>query len=192
MGYHRAGFEVVGVDIKPQPKYPFEFHQADALIFPLEGFDAIHASPPCQFATKAAQQWRNAGRKYPDLLTPTRARLKALGTPYVIENVPGAPMEDPIMLNGAMFGLQVKRDRLFEANWPMPEFLLPTQVPPTKMGRPFSHRRDGTFWPVGHFSGVKEAQEKMGIDWMGQKDLAQAIPPAYTEYIGKYLMEVLT
>src|SRR5262245_41316846 len=101
MGYHRLGFEVVGVDIKPQPNYPFEFHQADALTFPLEGFDAVHASPPCQHAS-ALSVMANAG-EYPDLIPPTRERLIASGLPYVIENVVGAVLIGPFTLCGASF-----------------------------------------------------------------------------------------
>lgn len=107
MGYHQAGFDVVGVDINPQPDYPFEFHQADAMEFPLDGFDAIHASPPCQVFT-ALKTMHNAGEHF-DLLTPMRARLKEWGGPYVIENVPGAPMQDHVTLCGSSFGLGVKK-----------------------------------------------------------------------------------
>jgi DNA (cytosine-5)-methyltransferase 1 len=93
MGYHRAGFDVVGVDIEFQPRYPFEFHQADALIFPLDGFDVIHASPPCQAFSVASALYRNNGKEYPDCLNPIRARLRKFGGTWVIENVIGAPME---------------------------------------------------------------------------------------------------
>ena len=104
VGYHRAGFDVVGVDIEPQPHYPFEFHQADAMTFPSSGFDAIHASPPCQAFSIAAKYKGTAGR-HKDLLTPTRTRLQAAGLPWVIENVPGAPMRADYLLCGCMFGL---------------------------------------------------------------------------------------
>jgi DNA (cytosine-5)-methyltransferase 1 len=111
MGYHRAGFDVVGVDIRPQLRYPFEFVQADALTFPPDGFDAIHASPPCQrFSTTASLHTA----KYPDLIEPTRRLLAATGLPYVIENVVGAPLVSPIRLCGSSFGLGVRRHRLFE------------------------------------------------------------------------------
>ena len=187
MGYHRAGFEVVGVDIEPQPHFPFEFHQADALEYPLEGFDAYHASPPCQEYTMAGQQWRKAGKDYPDLIAQTRERLVATGKPYVIENVPRAPLINPIILNGAMFGLRVRRKRLFECSFDIPFFLLPMdERGQFRMGRPV---KDGDMiTPVGHFSNVPYAQREMDIDWMGQKELAQAIPPAYTEFIGRQLM----
>ena len=191
MGYHRAGFKVVGVDIDPQPKYPFKFYQADALGFPVDGFDAVHASPPCQAFSRAGQQWRKTGKDYPDLLIPTRTKLKDSGKPYVIENVPGAPLINPVVLNGAFFGLKVRRVRLFECSFDIPFFLLPDDAPPPfRMGRPV---REGleAITPVGHFSNVPYAQQEMEIGWMGQKELAQAIPPAYTEFIGRYLMQAI-
>lgn len=106
VGYHRAGFDVVGVDIKPQPNFPFEFHQADALGFPLEGFDVIHASPPCQAHTAMSNRWRGAGGKADervDLIPETRAMFQFSSIPYVIENVRGATLRDPIELTGGMF-----------------------------------------------------------------------------------------
>lgn len=192
MGYYQAGFEVVGVDINPQPHYPFEFHQADALELLLDGFDVIHASPPCQAYSKASQQWRKAGKIYPDLIEPTRKLLKASGKPYIIENVLSAPLINPIVLNGAFFNLKVRRVRAFECNFKMPYIVLPKDAPaPFRRGRPIREGIDA-ITPVGHFSNVKYAQKEMGIDWMGQKELAQAIPPAYTEYIGKQLMRIIT
>jgi DNA (cytosine-5)-methyltransferase 1 len=195
MGYHRAGFEVVGVDIKPQPRYPFEFNQADALDFardvislgfhPSWRFDAIHASPPCQAFTKARKL---QGNEHEDLIGPTRELLEATGLPYVIENVKGAPLIDPVVLEGQMFPeLNVHRPRLFETNW---QFEAPLLRPPpprqTKMGRP---PVDGEAMQiVGHFSDVPAGRKAMGIDWMTQGELAQAIPPAYTEFIGAQLM----
>jgi DNA (cytosine-5)-methyltransferase 1 len=192
MGLHRAGFEVVGFDIEPQPRYPFEFHQQDALTVDLGGFDAVWASPPCQFISKAAQQWRNAGKEYPNLIPATRLLLQDSGKPYIIENVTGSVLEGPVLLNGATFGLRVKRDRYFEVNPPMAQPMLLSDAKPRKMGRPFDARKGQLFYPVGHFSGVAEARVAMGIDWMGQKDLAQAIPPAYSEYLGNNLMAVLS
>src|SRR5262245_2690441 len=123
VGYHRAGFEVVGVDIKPQKHYPFEFHQADAMTYPLNGWDVIHASPPCQAYSMAAQQWRLTGVEYPDLISAIRNRLRRNNLPYVIENVRGAPLLNPVMLNGALFGMNVNRKRYFESNMPL-EFQL--------------------------------------------------------------------
>jgi len=191
MGYHRAGFEVVGVDVEPQPRYPFEFHQADALNFPLDGFDAIHASPPCQAYTMAGQQWRKGKKKYPDLIGRIRKRLLKNGTPYVIENVKGAPLINPVVLNGALFGLKVRRVRLFECSFYIEQPFLPKDAPaPFRMGRPVREGIDA-ITPVGHFSNVKYAQQEMEIPWMGQKELSQAIPPTYTEFIGKQLMQLI-
>lgn len=191
MGYHRAGFDVVGVDINPQPRYPFEHHVGDAIEFVTahgHEFDAIHASPPCQAYTNA-QKIR--GNTHPDLVAPTRKALEATGRPWVIENVPGSPLESPAVLCGAMFGLRTYRHRWFESNWPlMPPFEEPHAAPVAKMGRT---PRDGEFMHVvGHFAGVAAAREAMGIDWMTRDELAQSIPPAYTEFIGSQLLDHLT
>ena len=194
MGYFRAGFdEIVGVDIEAQPRYPFKFIQAGALEYLAEHgheFDAIHASPPCQFATMAGRQWRSQGREYPNLIEPTRELLQTIGVPWVIENVPGAPLLNPTILNGAMFGLLVRRTRWFETSFPIKFFLLPTEQRSTfRMGRPIKEGQPIT--PVGHFSNVAYARKEMGIDWMTGSELAQAIPPAYCEFIGKALLDVL-
>lgn len=193
MGYHRAGFEVVGVDIKPQPHYPFKFYQEDVTKMHWqfwENFAAIHASPPCQKYSMAGRQWRKAGKEYPDLIAIIRDRLKKTGRPYVIENVPGAPLINPIMLNGAMFGMRVRRIRFFECSFKIPLTLIPQDRPGTfRMGRPV--KEGDMITPVGHFSNVSYARKEMGIDWMNQGELAQAIPPAYTEWIGKQLMKVI-
>jgi len=188
MGYYRAGFEVVGIDIEHQRHFPFEFHRADALIFPLEGYDVIHASPPCQAYTKAAKQWRKLGRKYSDLIGVVRNRLK--GKIYIIENVPGSPLVNPIILNGAMFDLKIHRIRWFElGGFEIPAFLIPSMPSPIKMGRAI--KNGDIIQPIGHFSGVEYARQQMGINWMNQSELADAIPPAYTEFIGKQLMKTL-
>lgn len=188
MGYARAGFDVVGVDITPQPRYPFEFHQADAMTYPLDGFDAIHASPPCQAYSLASKQWRKSGKEYLDLLAPTRERLEGSGVPWVIENVPGAPMKNPTVLNGAFFGLRLRRTRWFETSFPMPLVLIPKEESSGfRMGRPVAE--GGIVTPVGHFSGADYARRVMGCEWMTQRELTQAIPPAYTEYIGRHLMQ---
>lgn len=193
MGYHRAGFEVTGVDIKPQPRYPFRFVQGDALEYLRDHgheFDAIHASPPCQEYSTSSRQWRDKGKEYCDLVEPVRTALRLTGKPYVIENVSGAPLQNPIVLNGFMFGLMVNRERLFECSFPVPFALLPQGPKAAEMGRPV---KEGDVITVcGHFSNVPYARKAMGIDWMGQKELAQAIPPAYTEFIGRELMKVLT
>ena len=192
-GYQRAGFYVVGVDHKPQPRYVGdEFVQGDALEYLREYwhlFDFFHASPPCQEYTKAAQQWRKEGREYQDLIEQVRDMLRDTGKPYVIESVPGAPLINPVILNGAMFGLNVHRTRLFECSFEIPFFLLPQGKKPVKMGRPV--KAGDVIQPVGHFSGVAYAGEQMEIDWMNQGELSQAIPPAYTEFIGLRIMEGL-
>ena len=188
MGYHRAGFEVEGVDNKPQPHFPFEFIQADALEFPLEGYDAYHASPPCQAYTKASKQWRESGKHYPDLISTVRDMLLATGKPYIIENVPDAPLINPVVLSGGDFGMNIHRIRLFECNFEVP-FKLTSQLPkPVKMGR---FKQGGVIQPVGHFAGVSYAQNEMELPNLNQYELSQAIPPAYTEYIGNYLMEAI-
>lgn len=193
MGYQQAGFDVVGVDKDPQPRYPFPFLQADALSLDprfLRHFDAIHASPPCQAHSNAQRIQR---REHPDLIAPTRRMLAASGLPYVIENVEGAPLIDPIMLCGSMppfTGLRVYRHRLFEVNF---ELRRPAHfghvTPQTMMGRP---PKDGEFMHVvGNFSGVAAARAAMGIDWMTRDELREAIPPAYTRYIGEYLLAAI-
>lgn len=214
MGYHRAGFEVVGVDINLQPNYPFEFHQADAMAYPLDGFDAIHASPPCQaYSTIAKQQRarRPGVYEHPDLVVTTRQRLMNCGVPYVIENVMGAPLENPIMLCGSSFGLSLRRHRLFECSFPImalpcahhwqtPRFrsldarrnLVSPVV--TVCGQGSRQTLASVVGVHGHaqYSGERALREwAMGIDWMSPQELSQAIPPAYTEYVGGYLMQYL-
>ena len=191
MGYHRAGWTVVGVDIEPQPDYPFEFHQADALTFPLGGFDGAHASPPCQAST-ALTKGTNAGRVYPQLIPATRARLAAFDGPTVIENVQGAVVRKDLTLCGEMFGLGVIRHRYFELNHPV--MTLPH---PKHRGR-VAGWRHGTFYPGPYFAvygdgggkgTVEQWQEAMGIDWTAdRKSLAEAIPPAFTQFIGEQLL----
>ena len=188
VGYHRAGFQVTGVDLFPQPRYPFEFVQADAIEY-LERngrfYDAIHASPPCQAHTNAQ---KIMGNEHPDFIDATRDLLHHLGKPFVIENVPGAPLEEPFELCGAMFGLGTYRHRLFETNFHVevpdhPKHLART----TKMGR---KPIDGEMMHVvGNFSGVEKAKQAMGIDWMNRDGLRVSIPPAYTQHIGAYLMD---
>jgi DNA (cytosine-5)-methyltransferase 1 len=183
VGYHRAGFHVDGVDINPQPNYPYEFHQADALTFDLTGYDAIHASPPCQAFTSARVIH---GRDHPDLLTPTRERLMRWGTSWAIENVPGAPMRPDVTLCGSMFGLRSQNGRLlrhrhFELGFPTPTLLHPCSGHDGRTVSVFGHG--------GHvYHGVDDWREIMGIDWMTRDELSQAIPPCYTEYIGGLLL----
>lgn len=188
MGYARAGFTVVGVDIKPQPRYPFEFIQADALDFDVSGFDAIHASPPCQAFTAYKRRPNHVG-EYPDLIWPTRQRLIASGVPYVIENIPKAPLLNPIQLCGSSFGLDVRRHRLFESSFPM-------LAPPCDHGwqtprfpQATNRKNLRRTVEVGVYRIPLAVQQwAMGIDWMKLDELSEAIPPAYTEWIGGRLM----
>jgi DNA (cytosine-5)-methyltransferase 1 len=186
MGYHQAGFEVVGVDIEPQPRYPFKFIRADALSYPCKGFDAIHASPPCQAHAITQNIWKNHA-KHPDAIWATRFRLLLSGLPYVIENVPGAPLMEPVILCGEMFGLGVIRHRLFESNIPLAR---PMHL--RHRGRAsYGHRPTaGTVYMTvsGHYPDLPRAKLAMGINWMTRDELAQAIPPAYTEWIGHQLI----
>jgi DNA (cytosine-5)-methyltransferase 1 len=187
MGYHQAGFDVVGVDIKAQPRYPFKFIQDDALSFVScngHEYDAIHASPPCQGYSKARNLQGNA---HPMLVDAVRQLLRASGKPYVIENVQGAPLLDPVLLVGSMFGLRTMRPRLFECSFPVPFMLAPpASARHAKMGRP---PKEGEYvHVVGHMSNVPYCGAAMGIDWMNQSELAQAIPPAYTRFIAEHLM----
>lgn len=192
MGYHRAGFEVEGVDIKPQPNYPFKFYLDDALHFPLEGYNAYHASPPCQAYTWASGKARHLqGYNYPDLLSETRHCLLSTGNPFIIENVPNSPLENYIELSGWMFGLKVIRRRWFECHG-FDILLLP---PPARIKSPI---QTGKYFTVAGHGGdskdfrLKTWQTAMGIDWMKKEELTQSIPPAYTEYIGKFLMANFT
>jgi DNA (cytosine-5)-methyltransferase 1 len=198
MGYHRAGLEVVGVDLVHQPRYPFEFHQADALDVmdslltshwhgrDLRYFDAIHASPPCQAYSTTASLHRN---RYPELIGPVLDRLLATGLPYVIENVVGAPLNDPIMLCGSSFGLGVRRHRLFETS---PRLLFAPRCAHELQPEPIDVT--GTGGPGGRHRkprNLEHAREAMGIDWMTRPELSEAVPPAYTEWIGTRLLAVL-
>lgn len=202
-GYQLAGFHVTGVDIEPQPRYVGDdFHQGDALAFVARHgheFDAIAASPPCQ-RYSVANRVQGSAERHPDLVAPTRAALRETGRSYVIENVVGAPLLHPIMLCGTMFGLQVFRHRLFECSF----FLL---APPhgKHQGTANSHRwgdrRGGR--PRDDLSGgdvtvcgggncrVDTARTAMGIAWMTKAELNEAIPPAYTTFIGSALMQHL-
>jgi DNA (cytosine-5)-methyltransferase 1 len=184
MGYHRAGFDVLGVDRVAQPRYPFAFVQADAITYPLDGFDVIHASPPCQAHSSIGRQarGRDADLEHPDLIPATRARLVASGLLYVIENVVGAPLVDPVLICGSSVGLDVRRHRLFETNWPL-------FVPPCAHGwqtprfETFDRRkRSASVVPVygGGNATVARKRAAMGIDWMTGAEVGQAIPPAYT------------
>lgn len=205
-GLHDAGFDVVGVDIVDRPRYPYEFHQADALAFPLNGFDFIWASPPCQAHT-AMKTMHNA-KPHLDLIPQTREKLMASGIPWVIENVVGAPLINPFMLCGTMFGLGVedadlRRHRIFETSFPI------GPVPKCQHGRRSTigiyggHVRNRTrARTIGVYGEgardsrrkfdkgvpdftVEQGRQAMGIDWMTIAELSQAIPPAYSEFIGE-------
>ena len=194
VGYHRAGFDVVGVDLKRQPRYPYDFIQGDAIEYlktaDLTEFSAIHASPPCQKYSMAQNAAKNRDA-HPDLVGPVRESLRATGLPYVIENVVGAPMEYPILMCGLAFGLKVKRHRLFESN-------LMIFSPPCPshdqdyfviFGHEVRNRRKGA--AAGRKNKIAEGRAAMEIDWMSRGELSQAIPPAYTHHIGAQLLAVI-
>jgi len=245
MGYHRAGFEVVGVDMRPQPHFPFQFVQADALQYLREYgrcFDVIHASPPCQTDTRLAKLHRAKGPEYDathkSMTAPTRDLLIASGKPYIIEGVEGAPLLNALTLCGTMFnlrtdcGAELRRHRLFETNWfddllsvPLCQHGSDRTIGVTGTGHPMTgarrFSRNRTVTVTGHspmdgrkkrvitITGatpqqntvrnliretfpVSAARTAMGIDWMtSMKELSQAIPPAYTQWIGERLMEQL-
>ena len=189
MGYHRAGFEVVGVDIKPQPRFPFEFHQGDALEYPVEGFDVIHASPPCQAYSKCTGM--NHRGNHPKLIAATRNRLLEAGVPYIIENVEGAKgkLIQPILLCGSMFGLPIRRHRYFELSQ-----LFIVLTPPCNH-KPNPVYITGTPRPkVGQRKEPPADVKRLAMDtpWMTIKNMDEAIPPAYTEFIGKQLIDLMT
>ena len=214
-GYHRAGFKrVIGIDVEDQPLYPFEFHQADALGVlraitegdppPWLGqIDAIHASPPCQFKTQMAAAHRARGfDSRPDMLTPTRALLHAIGLPYVIENVVGAKgkMSATLKLHGGMFDLSIDRPRLFESN----VLLLAPRTAHTREPVGVYGERPVKRWSSrlnGDMKGkrstfriarsIEEARELMGMPWADWHGCKEAIPPAYTEFVGLQLMDFL-
>lgn len=212
MGYHRAGFEVVGVDLRPQPRYPFEFIEADVLSLDpafVASFDAIHASPPCQAHT-AMKTMHNA-KEHLDLVPETRALLNASGRPWIMENVVGAPLLDPILLCGTMFGLgvedaELRRHRLFETSFSIPLHPQCQHGARATIGVYGGHvrnrQRARTIGIYGE--GARDSRRKfdkgvpdftsnqgrtaMGIDWMTLAELSQAIPPAYTEWLGHQLV----
>ncbi len=197
-GYQEAGFYVVGVDIEPQPHYcGDEFYQSDALTYPLDGFDAYHTSPKCERFSQCVHPGKSAKilrALNPDQITPMRERLISTGKPFVIENVPGAPLQNYIKLDGTMFGLTTIKERWFECHG----FEIPILRTP-----PFN--ADGLV-KAGKFAGIMRHGKNSGeltrrehlavaykIDWvMNREELREAIPPAYTEYIGKYLMKKVT
>ena len=209
MGYHRAGFEVVGVDLKPQPESPFEFHQEDAIEYIVQlgfTFDAVHASPPCQAYTSMRHMGKTAGDGAPDLVDVTRNALSMNYRPWIMENVAGSPLLNPLILCGTSFDLGVDRDgewqplrrhRLFESNM----FLmgLPCKHPSGPgVGKslavygdhPQRTLNDKTY-RVNRAHSIEEARVAMDIDWMGWRTITQAIPPAYTEWLGRQLIRAM-
>lgn len=212
-GYARAGFKVVGVDKEFQPNYPFTFVCADALeilerarygllgafsndpprsFVDVAAFDAIHASPPCQAFTAYNRARPGNEKNHEDLVGATREALKQTGLPYVIENVEGAPLEDPAMLCGSMFDLDVERHRFFETNWNLQPPMWPCRHKVWSPRYPAStNRRKNSRLTVavGQWNTEPEVQARaMGIDWMTVDELSQAIPPRYTEFIGRQLI----
>lgn len=203
VGYHRAGFDVIGVDIAQHNDYPYGLFIADAISFLDEWaniipkqFDAIHASPPCpRYSVATPAKNRD---DHPDLIEPVREWLNRLGLPYVIENVPGSPLIEPTMLCGSMFGLQVRRHRLFETSFDMPQPACQHKGQ-TVFGVYGQHgdKQGAVTRPNGTSRGTKardaaHAQEVLGIPWMTKwEDLADAIPPAYTEFVGGHLLAVV-
>lgn len=194
MGYHRAGFDVVGVDIRPQPRYPFRFIQGDAVEADLSGFDTVHASPPCQKHSVLAKRNGNA-HEWPCFIEPIRRKLRASGLPFVIENVEGAPLINPVMLCGTMFpGTRVIRHRLFETNFPLTAPAHGKHPLVYTMDKRKAHYGKLNEWtsPVqvtgGGNCSKAAAADAMGMDWASKNELNEAIPPAYSEWIGRQLL----
>jgi len=204
MGYYRAGFDVVGIDLEDHSDdYPFDFYQDDAFEFVKEHgheFDVIHASPPCQaFSTASGKAKKHHGASYPDLITRARSVLMASGKPYVIENIPAAPLHDPVQLCGSSFGLNLRRHRMFESNmdirgkecnhsWQTPRFQsLDSRM--VKSGRLATVV--GVHGNINYSGEFPLRCSAMGINWMTNASLVEAIPPAYTEFIGSQIFSYL-
>lgn len=184
MGLYNAGFEVTGVDLSPQPNYPFKFIQADALSFPLDGYDFIWASPPCQQFT-AYKRRKNHVKQYPNLIPQIRKRLKDYPW-WVIENVPGAPLVNPVMLCGSMFGLDVRRHRIFESSFEIEQKKCAHHLQAPRFPQATNRKNKRKTVEVGVWRiPLKVQQVAMGIDWMKVEELSQAIPPAYSEFIAR-------
>jgi DNA (cytosine-5)-methyltransferase 1 len=201
MGYHRAGFDVVGVDIEPQSRYPFEFVQGDAIEYVRKHgmeFDVIHASPPCQAYSVASKSHNGKADSHPDLVGPTRKALQQTGRHWVIENVVGAPLDNPVTLCGTMFdGLRVLRHRLFESSVALtapPHGKHPLCYTVDKRKPHYGKLNEMTAFVQVNGGGnctVKAASDAMGIDWMNKDELNNAVPPAYAEYLGWQLRAAL-
>jgi DNA (cytosine-5)-methyltransferase 1 len=202
MGYHRAGFDVQGVDNRPQRNYPFPIERADALAYldglswgELVSFSAIHASPPCQLYSVAAHNRRAAGVDYPDLIAPTRAALEATGLPWIMENVPGSPLRPDFVLCGCMFNLPLlQRERWFETSWagfdlrPRCYHATPALSVTGDGTGSGNGQRERVTRALGRPPQIADARAAMGIDWMSGAEMALAIPPAYTEHLAPYLL----
>jgi DNA (cytosine-5)-methyltransferase 1 len=202
MGYYQAGFYVIGVDLKVQPRYPFEFIRGDALEYLRKHgheFDAIHASPPCQRYSVASKSHNGNAGAHPDLVPPTREALQQTGLPWIIENVMGAPLKNPAVLCGTMFsGLRVIRHRQFESNIIL---TVPNKCGPHPLCYTVDKRKphygqldDMTAFVMVNGGGncsKNAAADAMGIDWMTKDELNDAIPPAYTEFLGWQLLAAL-
>lgn len=191
-GYAQAGFSVVGVDIEPQPRYPFEFVKGDALEYLAahgRAFDFIHASPPCQGYSGLTPEAHRV--KYPKLIPALRAMLRDLGKPYVIENVAGArhELESPVMLCGTMFGLRTQRHRFFETSFPVaaPRACNHSEMPLLVTTASKASRAKRHALGLAPKS-VKNAPAAYGIDWMSFNGLRECIPPAFTRYLGEVAM----
>lgn len=202
MGYYRAGFEVVGVDIKPQPRYPFDFIQGDALNPPvnLSAFDAIHASPPCQHYSSISRCSPGLSEQYPDLIDPVRKMLVSTCKPFVIENVPEAPLENPVTFCGSMFKLEtnwqgqtygLRRHRAFESPIRLQSLSCLHKKGVLSIGV-YGNGAGGGRPRSVKGSGFEQARrDVMQIDWMRREELNESIPPAYTEFIGLQLIAQL-
>lgn len=198
VGYARAGFEVVGVDIKNQPNYPFDFYRGDVFTTGSQlisdgGWDAIHASPPCQAYSKIS---KDNGIEYPDLVEPTRTLLRATGLPYIMENVELSPLHEPTVLCGSQFGLgvefcdewlQLQRHRWFESNVPL------RSAGPCRHTTPvvgvYGKPGGSNFARSRILPGLEQWRTAMNIDWMSSREITQAIPPNYAEFLGNQLRE---
>ncbi len=207
MGYHRAGFEVIGVDVEPQPRYPFEFHQADAMTFPLDGFDAVHASPPCTGHSSMANVAGIRGHHGTEwMLAATIERLTALGLPYAVENVRAANMPGALVLCGSEFGLTdgpyaLRRHRQFLSNLFLVgaggcscsgRRIIGVYGDLAKNDRPATSRRRRDGRTHGDMrAGIERARRIMQMPWAEARELTQAIPPAYATFIGEQLLAAI-
>jgi DNA (cytosine-5)-methyltransferase 1 len=192
MGLYRAGFDVTGVDWVNQPRYPFKFRMANALYYPLEGFDFIWASPPCQAYTRSCWPQKRNGKQYPDLLPPMADKLRSCGVAYAIENVPGAPLRVDLVLCGSLFDLPIVRHRWFEIgfrSFNLVQSCAHVEKPICVVGHgttSWTRKKNG-----GKCHSIQDMRRAMDIDWMNRGELSQSVPPAYSEFIGKQAIEYL-